>query len=174
LDIIGRSEAFSEHRFQVSGVGFQAGSGLFTTYMKLHGIQCHFYEVPHAVTEYRLRPRPSSPFVQYKILISRTRTKRIRLNRMHTPCTLNFLPCKSYKLQFFFWFDRPFFCPAAGLSPDPYVLFRLCAMRPSSHLLTFAFFPTSAFRLPNSCTFSPSVLSPQHSVLLFPSSEALR
>ena len=26
-------------------------------------IQCHFYEVPHSVTEYRLRPRP------YKILI---------------------------------------------------------------------------------------------------------
>jgi hypothetical protein len=30
--------------------------------MKLHEIQCHFREVPHAVTKYRLRPRrrPSS------------------------------------------------------------------------------------------------------------------
>ena len=26
--------------------------------MKLHGIKCHFREVPHAVTEYRLRRRP--------------------------------------------------------------------------------------------------------------------
>ncbi len=31
--------------------------------MKLHEIQCHIHEVPHSVTEYRLRPRP------YKILI---------------------------------------------------------------------------------------------------------
>ena len=31
LDIIGHSEAFSEHRFQVSGVRFQAGSRFFTT-----------------------------------------------------------------------------------------------------------------------------------------------
>ena len=31
LDIIGRSEAFSENRFQVSGVRFQAGSHFFTT-----------------------------------------------------------------------------------------------------------------------------------------------
>jgi hypothetical protein len=31
LDIIGRGEAFSEHRFQVSGVRFQTGSRLFTT-----------------------------------------------------------------------------------------------------------------------------------------------
>ena len=29
--------------------------------------------------------------VPYKILISRTRTKRIRLIRMHTPCALNFI-----------------------------------------------------------------------------------
>jgi len=35
--------------------------------MKLHEIQCHFREVPHAGTEYGLRPRrrprtrPSSP-----------------------------------------------------------------------------------------------------------------
>ena len=29
--------------------------------MKLHEIQCHFREFPHAVTEYRRRPRPSSP-----------------------------------------------------------------------------------------------------------------
>jgi hypothetical protein len=28
--------------------------------MKLHEIQCHFREVPHAVTKYRLRRRPSS------------------------------------------------------------------------------------------------------------------
>jgi hypothetical protein len=31
LDIIGRSEAFSENRFLVSGVRFQAGSHFFTT-----------------------------------------------------------------------------------------------------------------------------------------------
>jgi hypothetical protein len=31
LDIIGRSEAFSEHRFQVSGVRLQAGFRFFTT-----------------------------------------------------------------------------------------------------------------------------------------------
>jgi hypothetical protein len=31
LDIIGRSKAFSENRFQVSGVRFQAGSHFFTT-----------------------------------------------------------------------------------------------------------------------------------------------
>ncbi|RLB76079.1 MAG: hypothetical protein DRH24_18485 [Deltaproteobacteria bacterium] len=31
LDIIGRGEAFSKHRFQVSGVRFQAGSRFFTT-----------------------------------------------------------------------------------------------------------------------------------------------
>ena len=31
LDIIGRAEAFSKHRFQVSGVRFQAGSHFFTT-----------------------------------------------------------------------------------------------------------------------------------------------
>jgi len=31
LDIIGRGEAFSEHRFQVLGVRFQAGSRVFTT-----------------------------------------------------------------------------------------------------------------------------------------------
>ena len=36
---------------------------LLTPRMRLHEIQCHFREVPHAVTEYRLRPRP------YKILI---------------------------------------------------------------------------------------------------------
>jgi hypothetical protein len=30
-DIAGHSEAFSEHRFQVSGVRFQAGSRFFTT-----------------------------------------------------------------------------------------------------------------------------------------------
>ena len=37
--------------------------------MKLHEIQCHFREIPHAVAEYglrprrrpRRRPRPSSP-----------------------------------------------------------------------------------------------------------------
>ena len=28
--------------------------------MRLHEIQCHFHEVPHAVTEYRLRHRPRS------------------------------------------------------------------------------------------------------------------
>ena len=31
--------------------------------MKLHEIKCHFHEVSHSGTEYRLRPRP------YKILI---------------------------------------------------------------------------------------------------------
>jgi hypothetical protein len=31
LDIIGRGEAFSQHRIQVSGVRFQAGSRFFTT-----------------------------------------------------------------------------------------------------------------------------------------------
>jgi hypothetical protein len=31
LDIVGRSEAFSENRFQVSGVRFQASSHFFTT-----------------------------------------------------------------------------------------------------------------------------------------------
>jgi len=30
LDITGRGEAFSKHRFQVSGVRFQAGSRFFT------------------------------------------------------------------------------------------------------------------------------------------------
>ena len=43
--------------------------------------------------------------VPYKILISRTRTrtstKRIRLNRMHTPCALNFISCRSYKSSIF-------------------------------------------------------------------------
>jgi hypothetical protein len=35
--------------------------------MKLHEIQCHFYEVPHAISEYRLRrhPRPPSPKNSY-------------------------------------------------------------------------------------------------------------
>ncbi len=51
--------------------------------MKLHEIQCHFHEVPHAVTEYRLRRRP------HKILIHEDEhedeTKRIRLDRIHTP-----------------------------------------------------------------------------------------
>ena len=38
---------------------------LLTPRMRLHEIQCHFREVPHAVTEYRLRRRPRP----YKILI---------------------------------------------------------------------------------------------------------
>ncbi len=33
--------------------------------MKLHEIQCHFHEIPHSDTEYRLRRRPRP----YKILI---------------------------------------------------------------------------------------------------------
>ncbi len=45
LDIIGRSKTFSEHRFQVSGFGFQAGSLVFTTSMKLHEIRGHFREI---------------------------------------------------------------------------------------------------------------------------------
>jgi hypothetical protein len=62
-------------------------------------------------------------------------TKRIRLNRMHTPPqarddTSNFkfsgvppAPSTLYhvdrmKRQFLFRFDRPFFWPAAGLKPD--------------------------------------------------------
>jgi len=77
--------------------------------------------------------------VPYKILISRTTTrtstKRIRLNRMHTPPqarddTSNFkfsgvppAPSTLYhvnrmKRQFLFRFDWPFFWPAAGLTPD--------------------------------------------------------
>jgi len=75
--------------------------------MKLHETQCYFREVPHTVTEYRLRPPPPPPPPPrrprpYKILISRTstRTKRIRLNRMHTPCALNLIPCRSYEIQF--------------------------------------------------------------------------
>ena len=35
--------------------------------------------------------------VPYKILISRTRMKRIRLYRMHTPCALNLITCESYE-----------------------------------------------------------------------------
>ncbi len=37
--------------------------------MKLHEIQCHFREVPNAVTEYRLRRRPRPRARPYKILI---------------------------------------------------------------------------------------------------------
>jgi hypothetical protein len=40
---------------------------LLTPRMRLHEIQCHFREVPHAVTEYRLRRRPRPR--PYKILI---------------------------------------------------------------------------------------------------------
>ena len=79
----------------MSGFGCQASKVLnpadrhLKPPMKLHEIQGHFREVPHAVTEYRLRrrtrprPRPSSPF---KILISststRTRTKKIKFYHM--------------------------------------------------------------------------------------------
>ena len=37
------------HRFKVQQI------------MKLHEIQCHFREVPHAVVEYGLRPRRRPP-----------------------------------------------------------------------------------------------------------------
>ena len=39
-------------------------------HMKLHEIQCHFHEVTHSVTEYRLRRRPRPRTRSYKILIS--------------------------------------------------------------------------------------------------------
>ena len=69
--------------------------------MKLHEIQCHFSEVPHAVTEYGLRRRPrTSRIVLVVVLVlvldtvssnfftnllfsrtsTRTSTKRIKLN----------------------------------------------------------------------------------------------
>ena len=54
--------------FQHSGFRCQcSGYGIASTFpcMKLHEIQCHFREIPHAVAEYGLRPRrlprPSSP-----------------------------------------------------------------------------------------------------------------
>ncbi len=66
--------------------------------MKLHEIQCHFREFPHRLqsTDVVLVLRP------YKILISRTRTrtstKRIRLNRMHTPCAFSYFPHSAFQL----------------------------------------------------------------------------
>jgi hypothetical protein len=51
-------------RCQVSGVRIEHLNCL-TPHMKLHEIQCHFHEVPHSVTEYKLRYRPRP----YKILI---------------------------------------------------------------------------------------------------------
>jgi hypothetical protein len=43
--------------FSIQLAAFQASGG---ARMKLHEIQCHFHEVPHAVTEYRRRRRPRS------------------------------------------------------------------------------------------------------------------
>jgi hypothetical protein len=100
--------------FQVSG----KVDAIVYPCMKLHGIQCHFREVPHAVAEYRLRRRPRpSRIVLVVVLVhvldavssnfftnllfsttsTRTSTKRIRLNRMHTPCALNLIPCRLYE-----------------------------------------------------------------------------
>ena len=44
--------------FLIKLAAFQASGG---ARMKLHEIKCHFREVPHAVTEYRFRTRPSAP-----------------------------------------------------------------------------------------------------------------
>jgi hypothetical protein len=44
--------------FLIKLAAFQASG---TACMKLHEIQCHFREIPHAVAEYGLRPRPSPP-----------------------------------------------------------------------------------------------------------------
>jgi hypothetical protein len=88
--------------------------------MKLDEIQCHFSEAPLAVTEYELRRRPrpsrivlvvvlvlvldtdsSSFFTNFLFSRTSTRTrtsmKRIRLNRLHTPFTLNLIPYRSYE-----------------------------------------------------------------------------
>ena len=67
--------------------------------------------------------------VPYKILISRTstrtRTKRIRLNRTYTPCTLNLIPCRSYETSVSFSIRPAFFWSAAGLNPEPVNGYRL-------------------------------------------------
>ena len=52
----GSKHADYSYRFQVSGVRFQCLTSPFPC-MKLHEIQCHFREIPHAVAEYGLRPR---------------------------------------------------------------------------------------------------------------------
>ncbi len=53
--------------------------------------------------------------VPYKILISRT--KRIRLNRMHTACALNLIPCRSYDTSVSFSIKLAAFQAGGGAEP---------------------------------------------------------
>ena len=45
---------------------------------------------------------------------SRTSTKRIRLNRMYTPCALNLIPCKSHETSVSFWIKLAAFQASGG------------------------------------------------------------
>jgi hypothetical protein len=96
----------SQSLFSIRLAVFQASGG---ARMKLHEIQCHFYKIPHSVTEYRLRRRPRP----YKIMIYEDEDEKNQIRSYAfalrpQPYTLYLLPlCFALRLFLFSAFRIP-------------------------------------------------------------------